>query len=290
MKNKIHTLTLLFTLGALLLSGCSKNNDLDIVGTWKVNPGKTVDQAVATGLLPEDQKEKMKERFVSKADRYVISLTKEKIITTQYEAAYQIQSQAESEVVIQAEIKGTPVTMTFTQLDGGSAQIKSSATNDMDHLVWDKASEGAPKKEKKSEVDKDSAGKTPFDYAEEYYAAINGDDIEAIKALYTKGLYSSIVTKRGFLKEPKPELFEEKLERKMFKHSEYILNPEKCDFHKTNADGVFSVCGKVIFTEEYRAERKAKSPSGMDFPHINDEVCFRLEDGVWRITDKTKGQ
>lgn len=142
-------------------------------------------------------------------------------------------------------------------------------------------------KEKDVEVEKDSAGKTPFDYAEEYYAAINRDDIEAIKALYTKGLYESIVTKRGFLKEPKPELFEEKLENKMFKSSEYILNPNQCGFHKINADGVFSVCGKVIFTEEFAAAYSEKTD--MEMKHVNDEVCFKMEDGLWRITDKMQG-
>lgn len=287
MKNRMKHLALLLTLGALLISGCSKKSGLDIVGTWRVNPDKTVDAAVAAGQLPEDQREKMKERFVSKADRYVISVTDEKIITKQFEADYQIASRTGTEVSIDAEIKGTAVTMTFTHLDGGSVQIKSSATNDMDYIVWDKAGGDVPEKENEIKVEKDSAGKTPFDYTEEYYAAINTDDIEAIKALYTKGYYDYIATRRGRLDEAKHELFEQKLESKMFKSSEYTLDPDRCGFHKTNADGVFSVCGKVIFTEEFAASYAKKS--NMNWKHINDEICFRLEDGLWRITDKTKG-
>ena len=134
---------------------------------------------------------------------------------------------------------------------------------------------------------KDAAQKEPSHYAAEYYAAINKDDIEGIKGMYSKGYYKVIVTKNGFLKTPDEKLFEKHLRDRMFKHTEYLFQEDNSGFHDNNAEGVYSYVAKVIFTDEYKKvfEEKTGSASG----HIISEVVFKLEDDLWSITDKSHG-
>ena len=82
-------------------------------------------------------------------------------------------------------------------------------------------------------------------------------------------------------------MFKKSLERKMFKHDSFSLTKKQCGFHKTNAPDVYSVSAKVLFKEDYK--KVFEELNGIKSAHINDEVCFRLEEGVWKITDKIKG-
>ena len=134
----------------------------------------------------------------------------------------------------------------------------------------------------------DSTGKVPADYAKEYYAAINKDDYKTLKQLYSRGYLLSITTKNGFLKSPDSLLFQQSIKRKMFKHNNYIFDQKRSGFSKTNADGVYSFLAKVFFTDEYKQIFEKENKFKADY--INDEVCFKIENGVWRITDKFKGQ
>jgi len=63
---------------------------------------------------------------------------------------------------------------------------------------------------------------------------------------------------------------------------------KRSGFSKSNADGVYSVLAKVFFTDEYKQVFEKENKFKADY--INDEVCFKIENGVWRITDKFKGQ
>lgn len=134
---------------------------------------------------------------------------------------------------------------------------------------------------------KDAAQKEPSQYAAEYYAAINKEAIETIKGMYSQDYYKVIVTKIGFLKKPDEKLFEEHLRERMHKHREYLFQEDRSGFHDNNVEGVYSYAAKVIFTDEYK--KVFKERAGFASDHINDEVCFKLEDGLWRITDKIHG-
>ena len=136
-------------------------------------------------------------------------------------------------------------------------------------------------------VSADSAGKTPNDYVADYYQAINDDDYDALQKMCTKGYYNSIVTKRGFLKTPDPALFKKAFERKMFKNDSFTISAKRSGFHKNNADGVYSVGAKVMFTADYKPV--FEKLNGFKSEHINDEVCFKLEENLWKITDKIEG-
>ncbi len=135
-------------------------------------------------------------------------------------------------------------------------------------------------------VDKDSDGKVPADYAKAYYEAINKDDIEAIKAMCSEGYYTSIVTKRGFLKEPDESLFAKQMERRMHKTTS-VTETKSGFFTPPNAKGVYSYCAKIVFTDAYKPVFKERV--GIDTANMNDEVCFKLDKGLWRITDKMEG-
>jgi len=133
---------------------------------------------------------------------------------------------------------------------------------------------------------KDSAGKTPADYARAYYDATNRDDLAAIQAMYTNGYYQAIVTKRGFLQEPDESLFARHMEQHMHK-TRSVTETKSGFFTPPNADGVYSFLAKIEFTDEYKPVFKERT--GIDSPHLNDEVCFKLENGIWKITDKLQG-
>lgn len=134
----------------------------------------------------------------------------------------------------------------------------------------------------------DDHGKTPNDYIVDYYQAVNADDYQALQDMCTKGYYNAIVTKNGFLKTPDPDLFPKVFERKMFKHTSFTITDRRSGFHtKVNAPNVYSVGCKVLFTETYKGE--FEKLNGFRAEHINDEVCFKLEDGAWKLTDKIKG-
>ena len=136
-------------------------------------------------------------------------------------------------------------------------------------------------------VSADSVGKTPNDYIVDYYKAINADDYDALQKMCSKGYYDSIVTKRGFLKTADSSLFKKSFERKMFKNDSFTISAKRSGFHNNNAEGVYSVCTKVMFTAAYKPEFEKNN--GFKSEHINDEVCFRLENNVWKVTDKLKG-
>lgn len=134
----------------------------------------------------------------------------------------------------------------------------------------------------------DSKGKVPSDYAKEYYAAINRDDYSTLQKLYSQGYLLAITTKNGFLKSPDPSLFQQLIEKRMFKHNKYIFNEKRSGFLKTNAESVYSFLAKVFFTDEYKRTFEKENKIKADY--INDELCFKIENGLWRITDKLKGQ
>ena len=134
----------------------------------------------------------------------------------------------------------------------------------------------------------DTAGKRPHDYIVDYYKAVNADDYAALQNMCSKGYYDSIVTKNGFLKDPDPALFQKAFERKMFKHDSFTITERRTGFHtNVNAPDVYSVGCKVLFTNAYKTV--FEKANGFKSEHINDEVCFKQVDGIWKVTDKLKG-
>ncbi len=138
MKLSITILSIAALSACIILSGCGKKEVLDVEGTWRINPDKTLTLAVADGLIPQEQVPSMVQSLSRRIERSAITVTKDKIITSDYEADYEVTYASAAEVVARLEITGAPVTLTFTDIDGISIHIRSSATNDMDYLVWNK--------------------------------------------------------------------------------------------------------------------------------------------------------
>ena len=136
----------------------------------------------------------------------------------------------------------------------------------------------------------DGQGKTPFDYADIYFEAMNQGNTEKIKNLYSEGYFTSIVTRRGLRDERDPSLWEKHIDRKIKRTESYEINEAQCGFHENNAEGVYSASYKITMTEEFAKEFGEKFLKGrMPSKTGGMEICFRLENGVWRITDKLKG-
>ena len=269
--NKKNSVKMVLLIGLLAVFGCGKKQ-LDLIGTWQVNPEKTSDQLVKSGKITKDKKELWAKRLKER-DPFKITISKGKITTVNYEFDYETVSQTASEVVLKTKSKGT---WTFTDVGDGSIRIKNTLNLYSENFVWDKVpGKAVTKKNRISTAEKDKAGKTPYDYAEEYYAATNRGDIEAIRVLYTKEYYKRVVTKYGFLKTPEPNLFKKHLNKRLFKHSSITL--EFGGVTKSNAPGGFTVGYLIMFTKEYAQQQKSKSAG------IHDSICFRMEDGLWRI-------
>ena len=121
---------------------------------------------------------------------------------------------------------------------------------------------------------KDKHGKLPQDYIAAYYEAMNKNDLKAYKSLLSRGRYNQIVTKNGFLKKANESLLLDYSLNQFYKTTSYKIIPERCRFYKISAPGVFSV-GVV-----------AVRPNGK----LNDEVCFKMFDNEWKLTDKMSGK
>ncbi|MEO1856568.1 MAG: hypothetical protein ABGY95_04280 [Rubritalea sp.] len=126
----------LILIGLLLLcAGCTEKK-LDVVGSWRLDADETVDKAIRLGQLPEEEKKKMLERFKSREERYNLSINEDRITSEKFDETYTSEHKEKDETKVHFEVKGKPVTLTFSRYRKEHVIIKSSETNDMDYLVW----------------------------------------------------------------------------------------------------------------------------------------------------------
>jgi len=134
--------------------------------------------------------------------------------------------------------------------------------------------------------EKDQAGKTPVDYADAYFEAVNKDDYVALQALHTKAYYADISPDAG-ASEAAIKRFKARFE--MEKTTSHTLEPKQCAFYKNNAPGVYSVTFTTVRTEEVATQLAKRLNMPAPLYKGGKELCFRLENGIWRVTDKTRG-
>ena len=135
--------------------------------------------------------------------------------------------------------------------------------------------------------EKDQAGKTPVDYVDAYFEAVNKDDYVALKALHTKGHYEQF-TSRSDDPAGVSQRFKEWFANE--KTTSHTVLPKQCAFFKTNAPGVYSVTVSTVRTEEQATLLMKKLNASAPMYKGGAELCFRLENGLWRLTGKTTGK
>ncbi len=123
---------------ALAFTGCSKQSQLDIVGEWKINAGKSALEVIKAGKMDAGKMEQVKQSISQRIERFTITVDDKNLSVKGKKLPYHIVSESPTEVVTEAEAEGLKVILTFSAYDDESITIKSSATNDMDYYVWDK--------------------------------------------------------------------------------------------------------------------------------------------------------
>ena len=136
MKNTI--IPTLLTLIAFIIVGCGSQESLDITGEWKINPEKSVVEMSKIKEMTADQMESQKTNLTNRIPRFTTVVTEEAISLSKMELPYTTLSSTPSEVVVEADANGKKITITFQTFDAESFKMLSSATNDMDHLIWNK--------------------------------------------------------------------------------------------------------------------------------------------------------
>jgi hypothetical protein len=135
--------------------------------------------------------------------------------------------------------------------------------------------------------EKDQAGKTPVDYVDAYFEAVNTGDYVTLKALHTKGYYEQFSSRSD---DPAgvSKRFQEWFEKE--KTTSHTILPKQCAFFKANAPGVYSVSTSTVRTEEVATKLMKQLNASAPMYKGGPELCFRLENGLWRLTDKTTGK
>ncbi len=142
------------------------------------------------------------------------------------------------------------------------------------------------------EAEKDSQGKTPYDYAERYYTAINEEDFPTLRKLHADSYAEHVIRNApgGEKDKSDDERFAYGMNQRMHKSKDLIPRPDASGFLRNNAEGVFSVAYKLIPTDEYarKREREILERHGVKTPfdEINTALSFKMVDGVWKITNK----
>jgi len=88
--------------------------------------------------MTEDQIATQKESLVGRIPKFTTIVTGKTITIGGADLPYTTVTSSPSEVVIEADTNGEKVTITFQIFDDTSFKMTSSATNDMDHLIWNK--------------------------------------------------------------------------------------------------------------------------------------------------------
>lgn len=147
---------------------------------------------------------------------------------------------------------------------------------------WKIIKVGGPFKDFGLDELKDSKSRTPFDYADEYFDAMNQEDLARMQSLHTKEHYEYITTGRGFLEESDPSRLEDKIK----KTESYEVNEKETEFVDSNPSGVFKAAYKITLTDEFAKEFGDKHLGGKFFKGpAGFTLYFKLDDGIWRITN-----
>lgn len=122
----------------VLLSGCAKDPSQVLLGTWQIDAKQSVDQAIATGVLPSSQRDTWIKQLEGLAETYQMTITEDLVATSKFEVPYTLSSGENGSLFLLTNFKGEEATLTYTPRNDGTAFFRSSATNDMDHWVWQK--------------------------------------------------------------------------------------------------------------------------------------------------------
>jgi hypothetical protein len=121
----------------VFFAGCAQK-EMDVIGTWRLDANATVQKAIDLGQIPEEEKQKMIEQLASREERYLITVTQEKIKSEKFDTTYTLLAASAHEVQLHFELNEESIILTFSPYDTNYAVIKSSTTNDMDYLLWQK--------------------------------------------------------------------------------------------------------------------------------------------------------
>jgi hypothetical protein len=135
--------------------------------------------------------------------------------------------------------------------------------------------------------EKDQAGKTPVDYADAYFDAVNKDDFVTLKTLHTQGYYAQFASPA---EDPSAVSTRFKEWFKKDKTTSHTIDLKQCAFYKTSAPGVYSVSTSTVRTEELANDLMKKLNLSSPMYKGQKELCFRIENGLWRLTEKTTGK
>lgn len=138
MKNSV--VAFLLTLIASTFLGCGSQQIFDITGEWKINPEKSVIEMSKVNEMTPDQMKSRKKNLTSRIPRFTTIVTAETISFSGMEVAYTTLSSKPTEVVIEAEVSGNVIQITFQKYDDESFKMLSSGTDDMDYLIWNRSS------------------------------------------------------------------------------------------------------------------------------------------------------
>ncbi len=257
-------------------------------GTWQINPDKSAENIIEAHKLPENRKGDILSELKD-MNKNKISISKDTIVIVDIVYPCEIVSQSDSETIFKTIIHDKEIAITVTPYDNESVNMRFSGSEDTAVLVWKKVSDELISGKRTGEmpdVDKDKNGKTPFDYVTDFYATVNDKDLDAFKNLYTQGYYEYIIT-RGSDTDPvrfKTNQFDGQYESKSVE-----IYADRSGFRNAKQLGIFTVSIKIHLTDSGSKAYEAKWKHPPHEGAYNTMVHFRLENGVWRVTDSNNG-
>ena len=272
---KRNTLNLALTITALALAGCSNETPEAAV--------KSFFEATKDGK--EDKaKKQVTENMLESWD---LSYTRNQQLHENYKVTMTVTDTKE----VSADTARVKVRWKYVDESGtGSSSITFRVKRIDGNWLVDEA--GVSFLDEFPEAENDSRGKTPYDYAEEYYAAMNEEDFAALRALHADSYVNHFIRNvpRSEKGKSESERFKYKMNQRMRKSKELKPKPDWSGYLSNNAEGVFSVSYHLTYTDEFarKKEKEALEKYGLDQPikGMDTELCFKMIDGVWKITSK----
>ena len=138
------------------LSGCAKDPVNILIGTWTVDLEASIDHAMEAGEFPESERDTWTERLGKRVSRQQLVIERDLITIDQLAFSYQLLHSKSGELRLRATIlleelsedrramfeqlppERQTFILTYVPQKDHRALFLSSATNDMDHLVWKK--------------------------------------------------------------------------------------------------------------------------------------------------------
>jgi|GEM_PF-1603060 len=123
-------------------------------GLWTIDVDKTMESVKSSPKYDASEDEEFKSTITSMMKRMKLSITTDKVIyhigQKQEVIALGKKVTSPSSVIAEVDSNGKKVTLTFTAVGEKHLNLKSSASHDMDYIIWGKA---APKASPPTELD-----------------------------------------------------------------------------------------------------------------------------------------